>query len=457
VPHSLPLLPAALGALSGLLLAPPGGAAWAWLLPLSLGSRRWAPLVLLLGFFGLGSWRAEPPWTTPDGVVTVRLRLGAERQGVLLGYAQGGPAVACRRPVQLAGPLAGPRGQEVVARGRLRRVRGRTRFQLRRSVHAAVAVPVRPGRAERALGGARDRVAATIDRGAPGRLNGLFKALALGDRRGVDDRSREAFARTGAAHLLAISGLHVGLVALGVGSGLRWGLRRAWRGPGASAGHPDRLALVGGLVAASSYVAVAGAPVSGQRALVMLSLAAVAQAIGRRAAVGNALLAAVLGVAWLDPAAVREPGLLLSAASVAGLLVAGPATARLARRPGIRLVAGSAVASFAATVATGPLCLLFFGRVGLAGLWVNPLVVPLLGAATLPPLLAGAALGLVSPSLGAPLVALATVPAGLGLDAVLWLAEPARAPQLVGALSPVAAACCYVGGAAVVWLIGGRS
>ena len=66
-------------------------------------------------------------------------------------------------------------------------------------------------------------------------------ALALGDRRGVDPALRDRFARTGTAHLLAISGLHVGCFYAVVLAGLIPVLRRGpWPLRWKLEGHPDR-------------------------------------------------------------------------------------------------------------------------------------------------------------------------------------------------------------------------
>jgi len=103
-------------------------------------------------------------------------------------------------------------------------------------------------------------------RGQPYERSAVIAALLLGDRSGLSEGERETLQRTGTAHLLAISGLHVGMVAgflLLIGAGIA---RCIGICTGTSPrGLPVLLALVGVL----AYTLLAGAPLSAQRAMVM--------------------------------------------------------------------------------------------------------------------------------------------------------------------------------------------
>jgi ComEC/Rec2-related protein len=301
----------------------------------------------------------------------------------------------------------------------------------------------------------RGRVRAALNRYAPSKVQPLFLALVLGDRSLLDDNQREAFVRTGTAHLLAISGLHVGLLAMWLFGLARLALSRlavyAWRAQ-AAAGHVSDLSLCLALVGASIYVVVAGCSVSAKRSLLMFVAMLIAVLLRRPGAAGHALLLAALGICWWTPPSLSEPGLYLSVVSVASLLLLLRVTRGLAlsltRWWGrmLLLVASSAVAA----AATAPLCLWLFGRVAIAGLWVNLLAIPMLGSMTLPPLLLGSSLSLLSPALGGLLIRLASWPAGLGLAVVEFAAEPSRSPEVIASLSGFQVTVIYCVAAGVV-------
>lgn len=332
----------------------------------------------------------------------------------------------------------GRRGETWLVRGRLRPGRQGPTLSAGRSARLA-RVGLSPSHAARMRWPLDDVIAMlrrgarrSIDRGAPPRLRALFLALALGDRRQLDPAMRARLSRTGTAHLVALSGLHVGTALLVSAGAARWLLRRVVLrlGPGVAwTGIADVAALWVGLGVAVGYVLVAGAPTSARRALWMAAAAVLAFSLGRVPSGWNALAVAALGVAWLDPGAIASLGLQLSLASVGGLLAA----AGLASGGGAlawRWLRSSAVSTSAATIATAPLLGLAFGQVPLASFWANPVAIPLLGVMTVPPLLLGAVLGSVDPALGALFVRLAGLPAGLGLDFLSWIGAPERAPML---------------------------
>jgi competence protein ComEC len=421
-------------------------------------------LLVAVGFACLGLARGlpppgdPPPIDSPDAplwqvtvlrgvdepdAMAIPIRLEAARRGPAGPVLWRGRASAQLRIGAWPDRTTARRGERWLLRGRLRSpMRGAgppTLFVARPGEALRLETTTRPhhrlvGWGDRPLERARRRVRLAIDQASPGPSHGLLLALALGDRRELAPELREAFARTGTAHLLAISGMHVGCFAgvlyLVVRPGLRslplpLDLRQA--------AVPDRVALLVALVGAAAYVVLAGAPVSGRRALVMLACVTAGGLIDRRAGGWNALAAAALLVAWTDPASVRAVGFQLSVASVAGLVATIPSESESAPgrlRRWARLPLRAAAASLVATVATAPLCALTWGRVPVAGLWVNLAAIPILGALTVPPLLVGAALGAVHPVLGAPAIRFASATSDLGCRLVLWCSEPGRCPVL---------------------------
>ena len=204
----------------------------------------------------------------------------------------------------------------------------------------------------------------------------LLAAVLLGDRHHLAAEQVAAFRRAGALHLLALSGLHVGLVylvAASAGRGLalagmavapRW--QRGWV---AAAG-------VLGVAAVFVYVELAGARPSLARATTMLALARLAAAAGRRPGSVNVLALSALMIVATDPRSVHELSFQLSYAALLGILLAGPPVARALPAllpPGARAAAGMAVG---AQLATLPLVLATFGRAHPIGVVSGLVLVP---------------------------------------------------------------------------------
>ena len=408
---------------------------------------------------------AAPAWLAAEDPVLVRFQLlagppGGSAEVLLIGAWRGTPPT---QPVPFQAGVATLHGPDAALRGAGRGTRVVTRARVRDTWRGAALVVARgapleierwrpESRPVRWIRSLRRRVARGLGRMAPPAVQPLFSALVLADRTGLDPVVREHFSRTGTAHLLAISGLHVGscmvLFWAIAAAALSW-LPQRWTIGGA----PHRIGALWGFGAAATWVAVAGAPMSGRRALVMAAVVATAAVLVRRVSPWNALAAAVLVVVWTDPHAVTDLGLQLSVVSVAGLIAwaglwNGPPGGRL--RWALRGLTTLFWTGVIGTLVTAPLVALTWGRVPLAGLWANAVAVPLLGAATVPPLLVGALLGAIEPALGAPFIWLASLPARAGLAAIAWLATPAWAPVVVWAPPPVAVATLYacVGGAA---------
>jgi competence protein ComEC len=232
--------------------------------------------------------------------------------------------------------------------------------------------------------GLRDRLDTLLP---PGPASALVKALVIGDRGGIEPEQWEVFARTGTSHLIAISGLHVGLVAGVVFGGVRFAWARmawlAWRFAA------PRAAAVAALLAAGAYAGLAGFSISTQRALVMLCVVLIAVISGRTLRPLSGLSLALLAVLLLDPSSLLSFGFWLSFGAVGVLLYA------LAQRLGTPMAPLRwGRAQWAVAIGLLPMLLLFFGRASVVAPAVNLLLVPLFGL-LLPLVLLATALALV--------------------------------------------------------------
>ena len=215
---------------------------------------------------------------------------------------------------------------------------------------------------------------------APAEVAGVLVAIGIGEQGQISAEQWDLLRATGTAHLVAISGLHVSIVALLVG-----GLVRAlWRRlPWAASRLPaQRAAVLGAMVAALGYAALAGFGLPVMRAMLMLVVAGVALWRARRPGTARILSLALLGVLVFDPWAVLSAGFWLSFAAVAALLLV--LSGRVRRPRGWRAFVR---AQWAITVLTAPLVMGAFGQFSLVGPVANAVAIPWVSVALVPSVL----------------------------------------------------------------------
>ncbi len=250
----------------------------------------------------------------------------------------------------------------------------------------------------------RQRVAGFIRASLPsGGRAGLVTALVVGIRSDMSAHDWEVLLRTGTIHLVAISGLHVGLV-----SGLvlllgaycwRWAGALPLRVPATQVG------VAAGLLAGVVYALLAGMTIPTRRAVCMLGVVALAMFLRRRAFGGETLVMALAAVLAVDPLATLAGGFWLSFGAVAvlgfGVARAGarPATgvkpelklapaAEPVRRILRKLGAWTAIQGVL-FVGMMPLLLALFHRVSIAAPPANLVAVPVVGMIAVPVALLG--------------------------------------------------------------------
>lgn len=205
------------------------------------------------------------------------------------------------------------------------------------------------------------------------RTSALAVALVWARKDGLTAEIREAFARAGVAHLLAISGFHVGVV----GGVLLLVLGQA------GLPHAGRYLLASSGV--WIYTLTIGMPDAALRAAFLLSVLAAGRVLNRPVASLGALSTTFLALSALDPGALFRPGFQLSFAGTAGLMVGyrplGRWIAAATRGLAPGYLARGVAAGLAATLATLPIVAWYFGRISLIGIPVTLLVAPLVALA----------------------------------------------------------------------------
>jgi competence protein ComEC len=324
----------------------------------------------------------------------------------------------------------------------------------RQGIHRAAAVasardvvPLASRSARRAgFAAARERLSGFFRRRTPEEAP-VLAALLLGEGGRIGPSLRDAYARAGVAHVLAVSGLHVAIVAMTVAALLRGVLGVSTRL--LAGGAAWRIALLGGTAAAWGYALLAGGREPGLRAAGMAATLVAAALVRRRGDVWYALLLAAAGLTLGDPARVFQPGVQLSFLSVAGLLGfwrlprrgenGSGRVGRLARWA-VRWALASMRASVGATLATLPVQASLFGQVSLVGPLGNLVALPLLGGLAVPTLLAAAAALPGSEEVAGWLVRLAALAVRAAGGWVAWLASFRGAAAQVPPPTPLQAA-----------------
>ena len=275
----------------------------------------------------------------------------------------------------------------------------------------------------------REAISARIRAVLSGDAGSLASALTVAERRSIRPDIVEALRASGLAHILAISGLHMALVA-----GTFFYFVRACFSlfPSLVQALPvKKIAAGGALAIATVYLVISGASVSTQRAFIMLAIMLFAVMLDRRAlTMRNVALAAIL-IVLFTPSAVVGPGFQMSFAATAALIATYTLWDR--RRPEMILTNkvpvtgfffgvimfffGLAVTSLVAGMATAPFAIFHFHRIAPFGVLANLAAMPIVTFVVMP----AGLFSLLAMPIGLeywPLVVM-----GKGLDAVIAIAR----------------------------------
>ncbi len=307
---------------------------------------------------------------------------------------------------------------------------------------------VTPGEAKSGL---RERLTAHVQSQIDGSAGGIAAALVTGDRGAISEEDGEALRRSGLAHLLSVSGLHVTAV---VGATMLLVLRLLALSPALALRWPLPVVAAGAAgVVAVGYTLLTGAEVPTVRSCIAALMVLAAMMLGREAITLRLVAFGALVVLLLWPEALIGPSFQMSFAAVTAIVALHESRRvrgwferreegwgwRLARGVGSLLLTGLVV-----EVALTPIALFHFHKSGLYGALANIVAIPLTTFVIMP--LEAAALFFDLAGLGAPFWWLA----GKALGLLLWIAHAAA-----GAPGALAMLPGMPGGAYALMVTGG--
>jgi competence protein ComEC len=361
----------------------------------------------------VGRYAGQDKWLVGGFVQDMPEGAGQRRHFILQAdqLSQGGRPIVVRGKVRVStnGELDQLQpGARVTVIGRLAEVRGfcnphgfdYERFMALQGVHARMYAPVdririeaagQGGRQKRLDGIRRDlqlRMAAALQDFPPA-VKQLLGALTLGERAAMDEKLQEAFRRAGVSHVLAISGLHIGMVALAAFA--LFSRLLVWIPPLLARGWVRKAAAALTLLPVTGYALLAGMSPSTQRALIMAAAFLMTFWIGRPRDWFNALGLAALVILIVTPPALMSISFQLSFAAVLTIVTGmrhlpvptADFSAPVWRRWIIGVIAFTAV-SLLAIWGTTPLTMRYFNHISWVGPLSNLLVVPLVGLLVVP-------------------------------------------------------------------------
>jgi competence protein ComEC len=278
----------------------------------------------------------------------------------------------------------------------------------------------------------RQTLSLALQNRIPGQAGAFAAAILTGDRSGISAQTAENLRASNLSHLLAISGLHMGLLTGTVFAAVRGFLALI---PFAFFYLPNKkIAAVCALTAGGLYLALSGWNVATERAYIMVSMMFVAVLFDRQAISLRAVAMAALLILLIRPEVLPEPGFQMSFAATTALVAVFTIARRLklmARWPrwingAMTVVLSSAVAG----VATAPVAAAHFNRIADFGLIANVISVPVMGAVVMPAAVLAAAL---TP------IGLQWIPLMIMEPAIRWVLYVAgRVAQIDGAVTWIA-------------------
>ncbi len=243
----------------------------------------------------------------------------------------------------------------------------------------------------------RSNISALIDKTGPGDRKDILKALITGDKSGVSKSLRDEFNRAGIGHLLAISGLHIGIVATSSFVFFQWILSHfslflwnAWTKKGAA---------ILSLFPVFIYGLISGMSPSTQRAVIMVTVFLITFLFEREQDIINTLALAAMLILVIFPPSLFSISFQLSFVAVFSIIYGMSATydrtynSRISNRnisnktwllKALGILFSFILVSIFAILGTLPIVMHYFNQVSLIGVFANLLLVPMIGFVVVP-------------------------------------------------------------------------
>lgn len=231
----------------------------------------------------------------------------------------------------------------------------------------------------------REAWSALLKEGAGEEVGGILDSILLGDKSSMDGDVKELYQKTGIGHILAISGLHVSFIGMGMYRILR------------KIGLPVWLAGAVGSVILWLYLLMIGCPVSALRAVIMYSLRMGALITGRRYDAATALALAAAVIVVKSPLYLWDAGFLMSFGAILGIIWILPLFKMI--WPNCPKWADGIYTSLAVNAILYPILLYFYFEFPLYSIFLNFIVIPLMSV-VMAGAVAGSALWLIVPAMG---------------------------------------------------------
>lgn len=278
----------------------------------------------------------------------------------------------------------------------------------------------------------RSSIASQISRLASSETIGFITAISTGDKRAIPSNQLDNMRHSGLAHLLAISGLHMGMIGGLIFFSFRF-LLSLW--PFLALNYPiKKIAAIVALMGLVGYLFVSGMSISAVRAYIMISAMFLAICFDRTALSFRMVVIAAIVILLLFPESLTTASFQMSFAAVFALIsfyeIVGGKLGQFARSGGIirRLFAyvlGVVLTSLIAGLATAPFAIYHFGQFATYSLFANLIAVPIMGLWVMP--WAIIAFLMLPFDLALPFQMM-----GVGVAYILWIAnETAHWPEAV--------------------------
>lgn len=194
---------------------------------------------------------------------------------------------------------------------------------------------------------------------------GLVKAMILGERADIDKNTKRLYQRNGIAHILAISGLHIALLGMGL-------FRKLKKYIGSY--------FISGTIASCViilYGIITGLAVSTTRAIIMLVTDIVGKALGRSSDMRTSLGLSCITLCIANPYIIKDVGFLLSFGAIYAIATVFPVLKSMIGKKADNRIVSALLVSLSVNIITTPIVVYFYYEFPLYGILMNIIVVPL--------------------------------------------------------------------------------